>query len=75
MEAYAVLAFNRAAKNLGDDAPGEDVKINPYAVSLDPDRWDADGLLGGEGLTVEEARQTPAAGMENLFMEAIAQPA
>jgi flavin-dependent dehydrogenase len=75
LEAYAVLAFNRAAQNLGDAAPGEGEKINPYAVSLDPDRWKADGLLGGQGLTVAEARQTPAGGMENLFMEAIAQPA
>jgi flavin-dependent dehydrogenase len=75
LEAYAVLAFNRAARNLGDGAPGEDEKINPYAVSLDPDRWEADGLLNGEGLTVNEARQSEAAGMENLLMEAIAQPA
>ncbi len=75
LEAFAVLAFNRAAQNLGDAAPGEDEKINPYAVSLDPDRWESDGLLGGQGLTVTEARQSPAAGMENLFMEAIAQPA
>lgn len=75
MEAFAVLAFHRAAQNLGDAVPGEDEKINPYAVSLDPDRWEADGLLGGEGLSVAEARQTEAAGVENLFMEAIAQPA
>jgi hypothetical protein len=75
MEAYAVLAFNRAAATLGDAAPGDDVKINPYAVSLDPNRWESDGLLNGEGMSVSEARQTPAAGMENLFMEAIAQPA
>jgi hypothetical protein len=75
MEAYAVLAFQRAATNLGDSALGEDEKINPYAVSLDPGRWEADGLLIGEGLSVAEARETPAGGMENLFMEAIAQPA
>jgi flavin-dependent dehydrogenase len=75
LEAYAVLAFNRAAQNLGDAAPGEDEKINPYAVSLDPDRWEADGLFNGQGMTVAEARQSPAGGMENLFMEAIAQPA
>jgi hypothetical protein len=74
MEAFAVLAFHRAATNLGDAAPGEDEKINPYAVSLDPDRWEADGLIG-EGLSLVEARETQAAGMENLFMEAIAQPA
>ena len=43
-------------------------------MSLDPDRWEADGLIG-EGLSLAEARETQAAGMENLFMEAIAQPA
>ena len=75
MEAYAVLAFHRAAAQLGDAAPGEDEKINPYAISLDPDRWEADGMLSGRGMSVAEARETPAAGMENLFMEAIAQPA
>jgi hypothetical protein len=75
MEAYAVLAFHKAAQSLPHDAPGEDERINPYAVSLDPDRWEADGLLNGEGMTLVEARQTPAAGMETLFMEAIAQPA
>ena len=74
METFAVIAFHRAATALGDAAPGEDEKINPYAVSLDPDRWEADGLLGGEGFSVAEARETPAAGLENLFMEAVAQP-
>ena len=70
-----MLAFHRAAQALPDGAPDEDVTINPYAVSLDPDRWEADGLFNGEGISVTEARQTPAAGMETLFMEAIAQPA
>jgi flavin-dependent dehydrogenase len=75
MEAYAVLAFHRAATNLGDAAPSDDEKINPYAVGLDPDRWEADGLFDGTGMSVSEARETPAAGMEGLYMEAIAQPA
>jgi flavin-dependent dehydrogenase len=75
LEAYAVIAFSRAATNLGDAAPAEDEKINPYAVSLDPDRWQADGLFTGEGLSLLEARQTDAGGMESLFMEVIAQPA
>jgi flavin-dependent dehydrogenase len=75
MEAYAVLAFHRAATNLADAAPGADEKINPYAASLDPDRWEADGLFNGSGMSLSEARQSPAAGVENLFMEAIAQPA
>ena len=71
----AVLLSTGRGPNLGDLRPREDVKINPYAVSLDPDRWEADGLFNGEGLSLVEARETPAAGMENLFMEAIAQPA
>ncbi len=75
MEAYAVLAFHKAAASLPDGAPGEDETINPYAVSLNPDRWVEDGLFNGDGLSLVEARQTPAAGMETLFMEAIAQPA
>jgi len=75
MEAYTVLAFHKGAAALGDAAPGEDEKINPYAVSLDTSRWEADGLLGGEGLSLVQARETPAAGMETLFMEAIAVPA
>jgi flavin-dependent dehydrogenase len=74
MEAFAVLAFHRAAQNLGDAAPGEDEKINPYTVSLDPDRWEADGMLNGSGLSLAEARQTEAAGLQNLFLEAVAQP-
>ncbi len=74
LEAYAVLAFNRAAVNLGEAAPSEDEQINPYAISLDPERWQADGLLIGRGISVAEARKTEAGAMENLFMEAIAQP-
>jgi flavin-dependent dehydrogenase len=75
MEAYAVLAFHKAAKSLPDGQPDEDETINPYAVSLDPERWEADGLFNGDGMSLVEARQTPAAGMETLFMEAIATPA
>jgi flavin-dependent dehydrogenase len=75
LEAYGVLAFARAARNLGDAAPGDDQKINPAAISLDPSRWEADGLFDGSGMTIAEARESPAGGMEKLFMEAIAQPA
>ena len=75
MEALAVLIFHKAASALGDAAPSEDQKINPYAVSLDPDRWEADGLFAGDGLSLAEARQTPAAGIETCWMEVVAQPA
>jgi len=72
MEAVAVLIFNKAAAALGNGAPGDDVKIDPYKVSLEPDRWEADGLLGGSGLTVAEARQGPAGGLESCFAGAVA---
>jgi hypothetical protein len=75
MEAFAVLAFSRAAINLGDAAPAEDEKINPYAVSLNPERWEADGLFDGSGLTLAEARESEAAGLQNLYLEAVATPA
>jgi hypothetical protein len=32
-------------------------------------------MLNGEGMSLAEARQTDAAGLANLFMEAVAQPA
>jgi hypothetical protein len=75
MEAYTLVLFNKAAQLLGDAAPAEEVKLNPYAVSLDPDRWEADGLFGNSGMTIAEARETPAGGAETLWMEGIAQPA
>jgi flavin-dependent dehydrogenase len=75
MEAYTLVLFNKAAQQLGDAAPGDDVKLNPYAVGLDPDRWEADGLFDGSGMTIAEARETPAGGAETLWMEGIAQPA
>jgi hypothetical protein len=74
MEAFAVLAFSRAAQNLGDAAPGEDVKINPYAVGLDPEKWEADGLFDGSGMSLAEARASDAGGLQNLYLEAVAQP-
>jgi flavin-dependent dehydrogenase len=75
IEGVAVIAFHRGATALGDAAPGEDVKINPYAISLDPSRWEADGLFNGDGMSLAQARQTGAAGLENLFLERVATPA
>jgi len=70
-----VVLFHRAAQNLGDAAPAADVKINPYAVGLDPGRWEADGLFSGDGMTLTDALASDAAGIANLYMEAVAQPA
>jgi flavin-dependent dehydrogenase len=75
MEGFAVVAFGRAAQNLGEAAPDETRTINPYAVSLDPGRWERDGLFNGQGMSLAQARESEAGGLANLFMEAVATPA
>jgi flavin-dependent dehydrogenase len=74
MEAFAVLIFHKAAQTLEGGAPDEQAKINPYAIGLEPDRWESDGLFRGDGITLAEARASQAGGAENLYMEQIAQP-
>ena len=54
-EAMAVAIFNQAAQALPEGPPA-DRPINPYALSLDPTRWEADGLFEEPGLTIEQAR-------------------
>jgi flavin-dependent dehydrogenase len=43
-EATAVDIFRYAARFLPDDAQPDDRPVNPYAVSLEPDKWESDGL-------------------------------
>jgi flavin-dependent dehydrogenase len=59
-EAWAVAIFAQAAEVL-EPRPDLDRPINPYAVSLLPERWDEDGLFDGPGLTAEEARKAAIA--------------
>ena len=54
-EAWAVTMFAVACEAL-DQQPEPDRAINPYAVSLRPERWEQDSLYEGPGLTAEEAR-------------------
>jgi hypothetical protein len=73
-EAVAVAIFHKAAESLPDGAPDPERKINPYAISLQPDRWEEDGLFDGSGLTLAEANER-APGVENLWLDRVAQPA
>jgi 2-polyprenyl-6-methoxyphenol hydroxylase-like FAD-dependent oxidoreductase len=57
LEAVAVVFFAEAVAQLPDQELPADARIDPYAISLQPDRWEADRVFGGEGLTVDEARQ------------------
>jgi len=71
MEAVAVVYFHKAAENLPDGAPAEDTTINPYAIGLDPSRWEDDGLFDGTGLTLEQAL-AKAQGIESLWLDKLA---
>jgi flavin-dependent dehydrogenase len=53
-EAWAVAIFAKASEAL-DQGPDLDRAINPYAVSLRPERWEEDGLYEEPGLTADEA--------------------
>jgi len=56
-EAFAVMTWEKAGRLLKGVETDRKAAINPYAVSLEPDRWEADGLFSGPGMTVREARQ------------------
>jgi len=73
LEAIAVVIFSQAVKALPDQSLDEDVKINPAAISLDPERWEKDRLFGEKGLTLAEARRKTL-GLENMLLDEIAQP-
>jgi hypothetical protein len=68
-----VAIFHKAAAALGDHAPDPEAKIDPYAASMDPDRWEADGLYSDSGWTLEAARER-AQGVEGILVDAVAQP-
>ncbi|TMK28147.1 MAG: dehydrogenase [Actinobacteria bacterium] len=74
MEAVAVAIFHKAASFLPEGAPDPETKINPYAIGLDSDRWEQDGLFKEPGLAIERAHEL-APGITNLWVDKIAQPA
>jgi flavin-dependent dehydrogenase len=50
-EALAVTMFAKAAESLPGVELDPEAPINPYAISLDPARWEADGLHDGSGMS------------------------
>jgi flavin-dependent dehydrogenase len=68
IKALAVWIFHKAARNL-PDAPDENVAINPLAISLQPELWEADELFSDEGMTLAQAlEQLP--GIEDMDLAA-----
>jgi flavin-dependent dehydrogenase len=69
-EALAVALFSRASQAL-DEPLADDAPLNPYAVGLKPERWEAEGLFEGPGLTSREALEQ-VGGLEWLFGSEVA---
>jgi hypothetical protein len=68
MKAVAVWTFHMGAKHL-PDPPDPARAINPLAVSLKPDQWEADGLFSEDGMTLEQALEV-VPGIEEFDLEA-----
>jgi flavin-dependent dehydrogenase len=68
IRALAVWIFHKAARNL-DERPDDSTPINAAAVSLHPERWEADGLFADDGLSLEQALEL-LPGIEEFDLEA-----
>jgi flavin-dependent dehydrogenase len=68
VKALAVYIFHMAAKHL-DAAPDANTPINPYGISLQPERWEEDGLFSGDGITLTQALEH-LKGVAELDLEA-----
>ncbi len=71
-EAFAVAIFAQAAKQL-DEPPPDDRPINAAAISLDPSRWEQDGLFDPPGMTIAQAREI-SAGIDALWDDSAPRP-
>jgi flavin-dependent dehydrogenase len=56
MEAFAITVFEKAARLIPDVKIDLQAPVNPYAIGLDPSRWDEDGLFDGSGMSPRAAR-------------------
>lgn len=73
MEAVAVAMFHEGTRLLPDVDVDENKKVNPYAISLKPERWEADGLFDGTGVSLAEGAEKTQ-GLEAIFLEHSAEP-
>jgi hypothetical protein len=67
-EAMAVTIFHMAARALPTQ-PDPQRPVNPYMVSLQPERWEADGLYEGDVVLPLEAALQIAPGVQNLSLD------
>jgi flavin-dependent dehydrogenase len=74
LEAVAVVIFHKALEMLSDHTIDADTKIKPQAIGLDPDRWERDGLMNEDGISLTEARSM-APGLESMMLDEVVQRA
>lgn len=67
-EAVAVIFFHKAIERAPGLSVDAETAINPYAIGLDQERWEADGLFKSPGVTLNQARMS-AAGIENMLID------
>ncbi len=68
LKAMAVYIFHLAARQL-PDPPDPTRPINALAISLDTEKWEAEGLFDDDGMTLAEAREL-LPGVEEFDLEA-----
>jgi flavin-dependent dehydrogenase len=71
LEAMAVVLLHKAAKRLHDHSVDPNRRINPHAISLDPNRWEEDGLYDENGMTLAEAFDR-SQGFESMLLDELA---
>jgi flavin-dependent dehydrogenase len=64
-QAMAIAIFAHAARGLPEPPP-RDRPIDAAKVSLDPSRWEADGLFAEDGMTIDEAHQV-VVGIDSMW--------
>jgi flavin-dependent dehydrogenase len=70
LEGVAIVIFHKAVEMLPNHSIDPDTKLDPSAISLNPDRWEADRLFSDQGLSLTEARErTP--GLENMMLDEV----
>jgi hypothetical protein len=68
LEGMAVVYFHKACQRLAEGPPNPGRRVDPYAVSVHPERWDADQVFSDRGLTLGEGYDR-APGIENVILD------
>jgi flavin-dependent dehydrogenase len=71
LEAMAVIIFHEALKSHPDAQVDDDATVNPYAISLDPERWEEEGLFDGSGVSLAVAREAIPGLQEAVSYDAV----